>query len=229
MVTATTLYTTSGTPFGDGVSTDFHLMAFSAAGAFLLAVVLSARRSSPPRAPRAISIARGQSPGGPCGAKTCKPLRTYDTGDGGAEGSAAISGNMVFATTQASPDPNTIGVVAAYPAAGCGKPRCEPLWTGINFTSGFASPPSVANGVVFVGKGPATATPQNTPDAGLYAFKAAGCGAVTSRRISSAPISPPESDTGSQQLRPPVSVGPDRTAGRDAGGIGTARLSPLVT
>ncbi len=143
VVTATTVYTTSGTLFGDGVNTNFHLMAFSAAG---------------------------------CGAKVCKPLRTYDTGDGGAEGSAAVSGNMVFATTQASPDPNTIGVVAAYPAAGCGQPRCEPLWTGINFTSGFASPPSVVNGVVFVGKGPATATPQNTPDAGLYAFKAAGCG-----------------------------------------------------
>ena len=84
----------------------------------------------------------------------------------------------------ASPDPNTIGVVAGYPAAGCGKPRCEPLWTGINFTSGFASPPSVANGVVFVGKGPATATPQNTPDAGLYAFKAAGCGAAICNPIS---------------------------------------------
>ena len=111
-----------------------------------------------------------------CGAKICKPLRTYDTGDGGAEGAPAVSGNMLFATTQGTPDPNTIGVVAAYPAAGCGKPRCEPLWTGVNFTSGSASPPSVVNGVVFVGKGPAGLTPQNTPDAGLYAFKAAGCG-----------------------------------------------------
>jgi outer membrane protein assembly factor BamB len=145
-VTATTVYTTSGTLFGDGVNTNFHLMAFPAAG---------------------------------CGAKTCKPLRSYDTGNGGAEGSAAVAGNVVFATTQASPDPNTIGVVAAYPAAGCGKPRCEPLWTGINFTSGFASPPAVVNGVVFVGKGPAAATSQNTPDAGLYAFRAAGCGGAT--------------------------------------------------
>ena len=142
-VTKDTVYTTSGTLFGNGHNTNFHLMAFPAAG---------------------------------CGATTCKPLRTYDTGDGGAEGAPAVSGSTVFATTQASPDPNSLGVVAAYPAAGCGKPRCKPLWTGINFESGFASPPSVVNGVVFVGKGPATSVP---PDAGLYAFKAAGCGAAT--------------------------------------------------
>ena len=142
-VTKDTVYTTSGTLFGNGHNTNFHLMAFPAAG---------------------------------CGAKTCKPLRTYDTGDGGAEGAPAVSGSTVFATTQASPDPNSLGVVAAYPAAGCGQPRCKPLWTGINFESGFASPPSVVNGVVFVGKGPATSVP---PDAGLYAFNAAGCGAAT--------------------------------------------------
>jgi PQQ-like domain len=105
-VTATTVYTTSGTLFGNGANTRFHLMAFPATG---------------------------------CGANTCKPLRSYDTGDGGAEGAPAVSGNMLFATTQGTPDPNTIGVVAAYPAAGCGKPRCEPLWTGVNFESGFAS------------------------------------------------------------------------------------------
>jgi hypothetical protein len=168
-VTARAVYTTSGTLFGDGVNTNFHLMAFPADG---------------------------------CGAKTCKPLRTYDTGDGGAEGSAAVSGNMVFATTQASPDPNTIGVVAAYPAAGCGKPRCKPLWTGINFTSGFASPPAVVNGVVFVGKGPATATPQNTPDAGLYAFKAAGCGGAATCK----PISFLELSTYQNYLGAPLAV-----------------------
>jgi len=169
-VTPRTVYTTSGTLFGDGVNTNFHLMAFPAAG---------------------------------CGAKTCKPLRTYDTGDGGAEGSAAVAGTMVFATTQASPDPNAIGVVAAYPAAGCGKPRCKPLWTGINFTSGFASPPAVVNGVVFVGKGPATATAQNTPDAGLYAFKAVGCGgAVTCK-----PISFLELSTYQNYLGAPLAVG----------------------
>jgi hypothetical protein len=42
----------------------------------------------------------------------------------------------------------------------------------------------VVNGVVFVGKGPAGLTPQNTPDAGLYAFKAGGCGAAICMPIS---------------------------------------------
>ena len=150
-VTSDTVYTTSGTLFGNGVNTNFHLMAFPAAG---------------------------------CGRKTCTPLRTYDTGDGGASGAPAVSGGMVFATTQGSPDPNTVGVVAAYPAAGCGKAQCEPVWTGINFTSGFASAPSVVGGVVFVGKGPATLTAANTPDAALYAFTATGCGAATCKPIS---------------------------------------------
>src|SRR6185437_5159375 len=89
-VTKTTVFTTSGTLFGNGTNTNFHLMAFPAAG---------------------------------CGAATCKPLRTYDTGTGGAEGSPAVSGGVVFATTQNSPDPNTLGAVAAYPAAGCAKHR----------------------------------------------------------------------------------------------------------
>ena len=119
-------------------------------------------------------------PAGGCGAKVCKPLRTYDTGDGGVNGAPAVSGGVVYATTQASPDPNTIGVVAAYPAAGCGRAQCEPLWTGVNFAAGFASAPVVVGGVVFVGKGPASGFPV---DAALYAFTAAGCGAVTCQPI----------------------------------------------
>jgi outer membrane protein assembly factor BamB len=118
---------------------------------------------------------------GGCGAKVCKPLRTYDTGDGGVDSTPAVAGGIVYATTQASPDPNTIGVVAAYPAAGCGRPQCEPLWTGVNFAAGFASAPSVVNGVVFVGKGPASGFPV---DAGVYAFNAAGCGTAVCQPIS---------------------------------------------
>jgi outer membrane protein assembly factor BamB len=156
-VTADTVYTTSGTLFGEGVNTNFHLMAFAAAG---------------------------------CHAKTCKPLRTYDTGDGGAGGAPAVSGGLLFATTQFTPDPNTVGVVSAYPAAGCGQAQCEPLWSGIDFTTGSMSPPSVANGVVFIGKGPSTfVPPENTPDAALYAFNAAGCGAATCRAISTLELS----------------------------------------
>jgi len=110
-----------------------------------------------------------------CGARVCKPLRSYDTGDGGVLGTPAVAGNVVYATTQDSPDPNTIGVVAAYRASGCDAARCAPLWTGVNFAAGFSSSPVVVNGVVFVGKGPASGFPV---DAGLYSFTAAGCGAI---------------------------------------------------
>ncbi|GIJ62803.1 outer membrane protein assembly factor BamB family protein [Virgisporangium aurantiacum] len=115
-----------------------------------------------------------------CGAAVCKPLRAYDTGDGGTLGTPAVVGNVVYATTQDTPDPNTIGVVAAYPAKGCGAARCAPLWTGVNFAAGFSSSPVVVNGVVFVGKGPASGFPV---DAGLYAFNAAGCGQIVCRDI----------------------------------------------
>jgi outer membrane protein assembly factor BamB len=153
-VTADTVFTTSGTLFGNGVNTNFHLLAFPAAG---------------------------------CHAKTCKPLRSYDTGDGGVSGPAAVAGGTVYVDTQASPDPNTVGVVAAYPAAGCGKRECAPLWTGINFASGSGSPPVVVGGVVFVGKGPASGVPV---DAGLYAFDAAGCGAVICSPLAFVQLSP---------------------------------------
>ena len=140
-VTADTVFVGSSTLFGEGTNTDFHLLAFAAAG---------------------------------CGAAVCKPLRAYETGDGGVQGAPAVAGNVLYATTQASPDPNTVGVVAAYPLAGCGKPLCRPLWTGVNNAAGFASAPSVAGGVVFVGKGPASGFPV---DAGVYAFDARGCDA----------------------------------------------------
>jgi outer membrane protein assembly factor BamB len=108
-----------------------------------------------------------------CGKQTCRPLRAYDVGDGGIDAAPAVSGGVLYATTQATPDPNTVGVVAAFPAAGCGAALCEPIWTAVNFASGFASPPVVAGGVVFVGKGPASGVPV---DAAVYAFDARGCG-----------------------------------------------------
>ncbi|MEN3309013.1 MAG: hypothetical protein V7603_5215 [Micromonosporaceae bacterium] len=147
-VAGDTVFVGSSTLFGDGTNTDFHLLAFPAAG---------------------------------CGGPVCKPLRTYNTGDGGVDSTPAVAGSVVYATTQGTPDPNTVGVVAAYPAAGCGRPQCDPLWTGVNFAGGFASAPSVVNGVVFVGKGPASGFPV---DAGVYSFNAAGCGAVVCQPIS---------------------------------------------
>jgi hypothetical protein len=55
---------------------------------------------------------------------------------------------------------------------------------------------------VFVGKGPATATPQNTPDAGLYAFKAVGCGGAAICK----PISFLELSTYQNYLGAPLAV-----------------------
>ena len=108
-----------------------------------------------------------------CGKATCKPLRTYDVGDAGSNTTPALVGDTLLASTQATPDPNTSGVVAAFPAHGCGAAVCEPLWTGVNFADGFESSPVVAGKVVFVGKGPASGFPV---DAGVYAFDVRGCG-----------------------------------------------------
>jgi outer membrane protein assembly factor BamB len=66
----------------------------------------------------------------------------------------------------------SIGVVEAFDLHGCGAPMCEPEWFGINFSSGPESSPVIANGVVYVGKGPATFL-----DSGIFAYDARGCGA----------------------------------------------------
>ena len=51
---------------------------------------------------------------------------------------------------------------------GCGATTRDPLWVGLNHTSGAESSPVVANGVVYVGKGLATFV-----DAGTFAFDGA--------------------------------------------------------
>ena len=111
-------------------------------------------------------------PAGGCG-RNLAALRAYDVGDGGIKTTPALVGNTLYASTQATPDPNTVGVVAAFPAGGCGRALCPPRWTGVNFAAGFESSPVVAGGVVFVGKGPASGV---QVDAGVYAFDARGCG-----------------------------------------------------
>ena len=62
-------------------------------------------------------------------------------------------------------------MVEAFTLDGCGQPICKPLWTGINFTNGPESSPVVANGVVYVGKGPASSL-----DSGVFTYDARGCG-----------------------------------------------------
>ena len=56
---------------------------------------------------------------------------------------------------------------------GCGQDVCKPLWTGINFSNAPESSPVIANGVVYVGKGPASGFPV---DSGVFSYAAAGCG-----------------------------------------------------
>jgi Ca2+-binding RTX toxin-like protein len=112
-----------------------------------------------------------------CGASVCKPLRTYDLMDSGALGAPVVSGDTLLVSSQATPDPTTIGVVSAFSASGakgCKSGVCEPQWTGVNFGSGFESSPAVAGGVVFVGKAPASGFPV---DAGVFTYDLRGCGA----------------------------------------------------
>jgi outer membrane protein assembly factor BamB len=110
---------------------------------------------------------------GGCGAPTCEPLWNGDVGATYVATTPAVSHGMVYVASQGTPDPNTEGVVSAFPVQGCGEHLCEPAWTGINFASGFESSPAVAGNIVFVAKGPASGFPV---DAGLYAFDVRGCG-----------------------------------------------------
>jgi hypothetical protein len=120
-------------------------------------------------------------PAAGCGAKACKPLRSYDTGDGGVTGPLAVAGNLLYASTLDVTDNGGDVVVSAYPAGGCGRSQCAPQWSGVNLAAGFMSGPSVVGGVVFVGKGPASGFPV---DSALYGFNAAGCGASDCAPIS---------------------------------------------
>jgi outer membrane protein assembly factor BamB len=112
-----------------------------------------------------------------CGQAVCEPIQTFDVGPEGIDTTLAVSGTRLYASTNASPDPNTVGVVMAFDVASCGM-RCKPEWTGVNFTEGFLSAPVVTRDVVFVGKGPALEV-----DAGVFAFDANGCGQETCRAL----------------------------------------------
>jgi outer membrane protein assembly factor BamB len=113
-------------------------------------------------------------PAAGCGASVCKPLRTYNLPLGAVAG-PTLAGSTLLVSTQDSPDPNFVGAVAAFPAAGCGRPSCDPVWTGVTGASGFESPPAVAGGVVFIEQGPASGFPV---DAGMFAYDLRGCGAA---------------------------------------------------
>jgi outer membrane protein assembly factor BamB len=110
-----------------------------------------------------------------CGAAMCAPLwrgRAQLT-----ENTPAVASGIVYVDAQPFLRHGTaIGVVEAFDVDGCGKALCFPLWTGINFATGAESSPVVANGVVYVGKGPASGFPV---DSGVFSYDADGCGAKT--------------------------------------------------
>jgi len=112
-----------------------------------------------------------------CGQAVCEPIQTFDVGPEGIDTTLAVAGTTLYASTNTSPDPNTVGVVMAFDIERCGL-RCAPMWTGINFTEGFLSAPVVTRDVVFVGKGPALEV-----DSGVFAFDANGCGQELCRAL----------------------------------------------
>ena len=151
-------------------------------------------------------------PAGGCGRKTCAPSQSYDVGPDGIAAGPAVVGKTLFVTTENTPDPNTVGVLAAYSTAGCGSALCQPSWTGVNFGFGFMSQPAVAGGVVFVAKGPASGFPV---DAGLYAFDRDGCGATVCQ-----PLTFVQFSTEQVYLGQPVAIAEGRvlTASQESAG-----------
>jgi hypothetical protein len=105
-----------------------------------------------------------------CGAPVCEPIQIFKVSPEGIGTTPAISGDMLYVSSDVSPNPGTVGVVSVFDLAHCGT-ECEASWTGIDFVSGFESPPAVAGDVVFVGKGPAG----DIGNVGVFAFDARGC------------------------------------------------------
>jgi outer membrane protein assembly factor BamB len=124
-----------------------------------------------------------------CGGHVCQPLWK-----GEAElmsNTPAVLDGIVYVDAQPLlQGGRSIGVIAAFDLSGCGAAVCQPLWSGINFATGFESSPVVANGVVYIGKGPASGFPV---DSGLYAFDARGCGGAICDPIAFVQTSPEQS------------------------------------
>jgi len=138
-----------------------------------------------------------------CGAPVCTPRRSFDVGPDGIDVTPAVGGGMLYASTNASPDPNTVGVLAAFDLATC-RGRCAAAWVGINFTEGFESSPAIAGDVVFVGKGPASGI---DIDAGVFAYDARGCGHALCRSLALVVPSPD-----AFYLAAPLAIAQDRIA-----------------
>lgn len=127
----------------------------------------SSRRFGGPNPPDHLFAFRARG----CGNAVCQPIASFDVGPDGITSTPAVSDGILFASTQASPNLNTVGVVAAFDIRACTTRLCKPMWTGVNFTEGVMSSPVVVGDVVFVGKGPAEFV-----DSGVFAFDRRGCG-----------------------------------------------------
>jgi outer membrane protein assembly factor BamB len=138
-----------------------------------------------------------------CGAAVCTASQVFDVGPDGIETALALSGGRLFASTNTSPRPNRVGVVAAFNLAGCGA-RCKPAWTGVNSTEGFVSPPVVAGDMVFVGKGPASGI---NIDSGVFAYDVRGCGARVCEALTLVVPGPDQNYPGA-----PLAIGQGRIA-----------------
>jgi hypothetical protein len=103
-------------------------------------------------------------------------VTTFEAGIEGVDTALALDGSTLYIGTIMSPRANSVGVIAAFDV-NC-KRRCRAKWTGINFTDGAVSPPVVANGLVFAGKGPAEQV-----DSGVFVYKAGGCGRITCQAL----------------------------------------------
>ncbi len=108
-----------------------------------------------------------------CGSPVCQPL--WQGNAPVSQGTPAVSNGIVYVSAEPNPQHVArVGALEAFDVNGCGKALCKPLWTGINFNAGGESSPVIANGVVYLGKSPAS---PSSGDAGVISYDAAGCGA----------------------------------------------------
>jgi outer membrane protein assembly factor BamB len=116
---------------------------------------------------------------GGCGARVCQPLWAGKATN--TENTPAVAGGIVYIDAQPPLAQRRFNeVLEAFDVTGCGQALCKPLWIGINFNAGGETSPVVANGVVYVGKGPAS---PSSADSGVFSYDAAGCGKKVCRAL----------------------------------------------
>jgi outer membrane protein assembly factor BamB len=158
-----------------------------------------------------------------CGVAVCEPLwRGAATFTGN---TPAVSGNTVYIDAQPTRKGRANSALEAFDVRGCGQAVCKPLWTGVNFNAGGESSPVVANGVVYLGKGPASPT---LIDSGVFSYDAAGCGAKVCKPLGFAQAGPFQLYFGATPAIVDGQVyfeSTDRSGGGDAAGVFVFALS----